>query len=1005
MLEPFQQITWSRLDRRAWGLSLSVLVLYLLFAVIASWSGKSWTYRTGLEYVPKEIRVKAYEIGSDLMELPLTLPNYAFGEIFVLENIAPQDWLYPVFLAVFLLIISFLAAGVTCFYGTWFYGCLTGLGLGAALFGAEVFAPAGITEKWISALGVLLVCVPVYVINNWFSGWNLARRWWVLLLVYLIPSFFLLHPASPAVMSLASAQLWPVLLLGSLAFIVFNSCDVLQGVLTLVTRDDAGRQSWLHFTIFSLLYLSNFILIYLRNSGKLVLDILYPNPFWIQYFTLILGFWMLARKQEFAEDDGSRNMGLSVVYVGLASLFLLTCAMAHGLANDLMTEVLEDAITLIHFCMGLAFFLYVVINFFPLMMVGLKIYQVMFRPRYMPLYSIPVFGLGGVWLFLVNDGYFPYSQSIAARQVMLADHAVASGDYFLAENYLQNALSFDFRNQRANLSLSDLYLRMGNPAKAKEYAEASLDKKPSTEAHLAIARIYRQKKQNLQEILQLQAALRAFPQEGKLQNNLGMAFMETVFRDSAQYYLSKAAESTGAGREGNANLGYYYLVNRLETEGLPQKSPERQSKGDWAAINNSVVFANVAHEKSPDLAEIQSSFTEIPESVQPFLLFHAYINKAITRDSSDFQKWKKLENDTIRRYYSDPIDLSRAMLIYRTGRVKEGVQQLLGLLESSSENRRDLSLLLGQIFFEQGAYASAASFFRQASFMQVKKANYWYALSCLDAGRQADAAAAFSEVLSELGPADKIRITVLADGLKSGKFHNAAQRSDPEKSAFIKVQWNTLSNQQIIDLIYLISDKESQRFLWKYAFDRAYNESMASRCKALFGFARSQFGKKEKWIRQIQEAKGKYLEITGQVNALSDWTKANGSPEDFPFFRAQLALAKNDSAAASAYFLKALEVNPFSLRQTGVAIGYLSSVRESRPFAYQKSLEISNLDPSNVEYQKLYAWFCIKEGLPEFAYAMIPKIAELTNTRVANEFKKKLDEELAKKNFPAVPLP
>ncbi len=213
MLEPFQQITWSRLDRRAWGLSLSVLVLCLLFAVIASWSGKSWTYRTGLEYVPKEIRVKAYEIGSDLMELPLTLPNYAFGEIFVLENIAPQPWLYPVFLAAFVLIISFLAAGISSFYGTWFYGGLTGLGLGAALFGAEVFSPAGITEKWISALAVLLVCGPVYVINNWFSVWNLARKWWVLLLIYLIPSLYLFYPASPALMALASAQLWPVLLL------------------------------------------------------------------------------------------------------------------------------------------------------------------------------------------------------------------------------------------------------------------------------------------------------------------------------------------------------------------------------------------------------------------------------------------------------------------------------------------------------------------------------------------------------------------------------------------------------------------------------------------------------------------------------------------------------------------------------------------------------------------------------------------------------------------------
>ena len=1005
MLEPFQQLTWSRLDRRAWGLSLSVLVFCLLLFIVAFWSGKSWTYQIGLEYIPREIRVKAYEIGSDLMELPLTLPNYAFGEIFVLDKIAPQAILYPVFIAFFCLIVSFLAAGVTCFSGTWFYACITGFGLGAAFFGTEVFAPFGITDKWISAAAVFWVCGPVYVINNWFSGWNLARRWWVILLWYLIPYPVLFQAPGMAGFALASAQLWPVLLLASLAFIVLNSCDVLQGVLTLVTRDDAGRQGILHFSVFSLLYLSHFILVYLRNSGKLVLDILYPDPFWIQCITLILGFWMLERKQEIAGDDSGRNIGLSAVYVGLGSLFLLTSAMAFGLANDLMTEVLEDAITLIHFCMGCTFFLYVGINFFPLMRMGLRVYQVVFRPRFMPLFAIPVFGLGGAWIFLVNDGFFTYSQVLGARQILLADHATMAGDYFLAENHLQTALSFDFRNQRTNLSLYDLYLRMGNPAQARQYAEASLDKKPSPEAHLAISGIYRQKKQNLEEILQLQDALRSFPDNGKLRNNLGMSFTETVFKDSAQIYLSRASGSSDAAPQGNANLGYFYLVNRLETEGLPQKSPERHAKGDWAAINNNLVFANIAGEKSPDLQEIQGSFDQIPESVQPFLLFHAYLNKAITRDSSGLKDWQKLENDTIRRYYLDPVSLSRAMVLYRTGRTKEGVEQIMDLLTAGKGNRQDLSLLLGQIYYEQGAYASAASYFRQAANMLAKKANYWYALSSLDAGRKDDAASAFSEVLPELGAADKIRITVLVDGLKSGKFQNAAHRSDPEKSAFIKVQWNSLSDQQIIDLIYLVAEKESQRYLWQYAFNRAYTESMAGRCRMLYLFAKNQFGKKEKWVRQIQTSKGKYLEITGQWAALADWTKANGSESDFPFFRARIAMSKNDSAGAISSFLASVSESPFSTRQMGQAIGYLYGIRSSRQLAYQKCLEISNLDPGNVEFQKLYAWLCIKEGLPEFAYATLPRIAELTSPAVAAEFKKKLDEELMKKNFPSFPLP
>jgi tetratricopeptide (TPR) repeat protein len=346
------------------------------------------------------------------------------------------------------------------------------------------------------------------------------------------------------------------------------------------------------------------------------------------------------------------------------------------------------------------------------------------------------------------------------------------------------------------------------------------------------------------------------------------------------------------------------------------------------------------------------------------------------------------------------------MVLYRTGAQKAAVEMLQGLLNSASGvNRLDLLRLLGEIYFEQGAYASASDCFRQAAFMQLKKANYWFALSCLDAGRKDDAAEAFSDVLPELGEADKIRVSVLIDGLKSGKFHNAAQRSDPEKSAYIKVNWNSLSDKQIVDLIYLVSDKESQQYLWQYAFDRAYRESLASRSQALFKFAKQEFGRKEKWIRQLNQNKGKYLEITRQFKALDEWMKSNGEETAHPFFKARLALESKDSAEAKKWYLVSIENQPFNLRQVGTAIHFLSQKQETRSLAYQKSLEISNLDPQNVEYLKLYAWLSLKEGLPEFAYQVLPKISLLTTPQVASDFRKKLDEELARKNYPGMPLP
>jgi len=1003
MLEPLQQKGWSRLDRRAWGLSLSILLLTFIFACFAWAIGKSWTYRTEIEYIPKEITITAYEIGSDLMEFGLRLPNYAFGEYFVVSDILPEAWIYSLTLAVFLLAISLCAAGLSYFSGIWFYGVFGVLALGVAIFGLETFEPFGIKDKWIAALGVLLVAGPVYGISNWYPRWNLARRWWVLLFIYSVFAYFSIwKTGSPANLSLVTAQLWPVLILASVAFILLNSTDVLQGMLTLVTRDENSKQSWMHFTVFSFLYLTNFILIYLKNTNVLVLDIYYLNPFALQAITLLVGFWMLEKKKELVDEESERNIGLSVLYISLAILLLLAVGLSFGLANDLMIEVLEDAICLIHFCMGVSFFLYVLINYFDLMGMGLRVHQVMFRPRYMPVFGIPIFGLGGVFIFLLNEGYFPFYQALAAREVLLADHAQYLGDNFMAENYLKNALSLEVRSQRSNLSLAGLYYKTGNASKSQKYAEASLDKQACPEAYIAMAQIYRQKQMRIYELLQLQDGLRKFPGEGRLLNNIGVAFTETIYKDSAQIYLSKASLSKEASAAGKANLGYYYLTNKLETDGLPEKSPDHISSGDWAQMNNNLVFANVANEKSPSIGDIESDFARIPEAIQPYLLFHALLNKAITKDSTGISRLLQLENDSIRKFYSEAITLGKGMMLYRTGFVKTGIETLVNLYQSSTSNRLDITLLLGQIYFEQGAYQTASEYFKKAAGMGLKKARYWYGLSCLDAGLKDEAAEAFNESLEFINQADQVRISVLIDGLKSGKFHNATQRSDPEKSAYIKTNWNQLNDQQILDLIYLISDKESQRYLWQYAFNRSYRENMAMRCKVLFRFGNQFFGKSEKWRRQLIDGKPLVLEISNDQKGLEKWLASNGNESQFPFLYARLAQMEQNIEKAKLLFEKAIEANPLNTRQMGISISNISKDPVSRQIAYQKSLEISDLDPGNPEFLKLYALLAVKEGLPEFGLQVIPRIEILSSKVAADAFRKTLEAEIALKNYPKV---
>jgi tetratricopeptide (TPR) repeat protein len=1002
MLEPIQQKSWPRADRRAWSLSLSLFLFVIGFAITAWMKGRSWTYQSSLEYIPKEINIKAYEIGSDLMEFSLTLPNYAFGEYFTITRILPETWLYSPFVFLFILAFSLLATAVSYFEDIWFYLCLGVLGLGVMIFGVEGFSPFGIMSKWISGLSVLLVAGPVYLIQAWLPNWNLARRWWVLLFWFsAMAALALFTNFNAAESSLIVAELWYPLLICSLLFIILNSTDVLQGMLILLTKEENNTQSWLHFTVFSFLYLSNYILIYLKNAGLFTLDIFYLNPFALQLATLIFGFWMLEKKAELHSSENQRNTAFSTLYSSLAILFCLTSGLSFAVANDLMIEVLEDAITLIHFCMGVSFFLYVLINYFQLMGMGLRVHLVMFKPRYMPVSAIPVVGLMGVFILVLNSGYFPYYQSLSARQILLADHYRHAQDSFLAENHLKTALSLESRNQRGNLSLAGLYYELGNPAKAQELAQASLDKLASPEAYLAMAQIYRQKDLPLYEMLQLREAVSRFPEEGRILNNIGISFTETIAKDSALYYFSRASESSEAAQVGKSNLGFYYLTNKLEKEGLPKKTPESEQYGDWAQLNNNLVFANVASEAAASLSDVSRKFDQMPEAMQPFILYHAFINKAITRDTTGNSLLMSLENDSIRKYYGDDIAMGKGIMKYRCGKTFEGIDDLLRLYTVSSSNRSVLALLLGQVYYDQGAYTTAASYFKTAANSGFSQAHYWFALSCLDAGRKSEATEAFKESLRYLNAADKVRITVLIDGLSSGKFHNAAQRSDPEKSAFLKINWNSLTDKEIQDLIYLISDKEAQRFLWKYAFDRAYKESMVARCGSLFTFGTRNFGKAKKWKFFLDDARPLVKEIGADFKGLIA-LREKGELAGKSFLLARTYEHEKNQEKAISLFTQAIADNPTNTRQVGYSIHYLSQQPGLKDFAYQKALDVSDLDPGNVEFLKLYGLLSIRMGLDEFAYAIVTKIEILTTALVAADFKKVLDAELKAKNYPTV---
>jgi hypothetical protein len=338
--------------------------------------------------------------------------------------------------------------------------------------------------------------------------------------------------------------------------------------------------------------------------------------------------------------------------------------------------------------------------------------------------------------------------------------------------------------------------------------------------------------------------------------------------------------------------------------------------------------------------------------------------------------------------------MAKTMLSYRCGTVYSGMDNLLHLYEAGTRNRQDFGLLLGQIYYEQGAYFSAASYFHNAAKSGMKNAWYWYAVACLDAGKKEEASMALRESLGNLSASDRVRVSILADGLGSGNFAKAVRRSDPEKSAYIKVNWAGITNQQMRDLLHTTGDKDARRYLWKYCFDRAYRESRGARCSDLFRYAQQFHGKDRKWLELIRTAKPFVLEINGQYEALEKY----GSSLPF-FMQARLAAHQGKKEIAAALFLKSIEEAPMNVRQSVLAVNGLETAGKQE-MAYQQALNLTQIEPLNPDFLSLYALCALRSGLADFAFQCLPRLEVLSSAGRAASLRKYMEEELKAKGLP-----
>jgi hypothetical protein len=493
----------------------------------------NWQIMSQLE--EKTAIVDRFNIGAQNFEIPSKV--FYLIEQYIPTTLQVNQLAILIWLGLFSLGFCLIAAIATRLKSFYYLGITTFLILIITSLGIdELF---GQTNYLYS--GLFLFCfLSISYLFVWFFKYASLVIRFCAFAVLLIVAAILIHyfDTEPKPFLLLASKSIPAALIFSVLFIFAISYDIILGVLALTSKG-IGTNKLLNFSIFTLIYLINLSLTYLHNIKYINWQMLYLSPFLLLLGSVIIGYFFIDKKPSFTAIFRTKS-DLQYFYLALAIITLGLIGFSFATGNDPLTETLEDTIMYTHIVMGLCFFVYVFLNFFPLFKQNYEVYLVVFKPLKYAIYYFRAAAILIIFSVLINNQYFPVMQSFAGYYNSMADHSIATEQYNLAEVYYKTALGFERQNHKSNYGMASLAAKLGQNTVAGKYYREAIQKKPTDYAFAALSNSLQTEDMFFEAMFALKDGLKKYPKSGELQNNLALLFAKSKAYDSTFFYLEKA---------------------------------------------------------------------------------------------------------------------------------------------------------------------------------------------------------------------------------------------------------------------------------------------------------------------------------------------------------------------------------------------------------------------------------------------------------------------------------
>ncbi|KOY85728.1 hypothetical protein AD998_05780 [bacterium 336/3] len=557
----------------------------------------------------------------------------------------------------------------------------------------------GVYSKWLFGGTLILLYVGLAYYFHTFGKdlafWKKLVSNLIVSVILLILIFFLSKEKFPTVYLAGYGILIPFLITLTTIFLVASEIPFFLASLT-TSQKLTGKPNFLNFHVVILFYVGNLVLLYLKNTKILTLDIFYIDDFYLLATSLILGIWGTRHNPLF--QSIVPNAMQTWVFASMMIVTATTIAYFNSVMNDAGIAALEDFIVYSHIGFGVVFWAYTVFNLRNTTQSesDQKTFATLFyesqENKTIPLYIARGLGFLIMGVFIFKENSFPLKQSFSAYYTGLGDVYLMhynEMNHQIADAYYSEALTNDEINHRLWYSRASLIGLKPKP-KPEEIADRINKLQKATlrdgvpQDYALIAQEFAKSGQGLLANMEFKEGFEKFPKSAPLANNIALLYAQNKILDSALYYLKKSEKYTDNPKEIETNL----LSILIQKPIIAADSLESflHKDGDVAYEANRLALLSVYRKTIKDPFKLNFARNSIADTSQLNILqasyLHNYLVASQDKDTMAFHITKKLSNTSTNSIFVDFLKIAQQIYFF-----KQQNQQ------ASIENSRYLSYL------------------------------------------------------------------------------------------------------------------------------------------------------------------------------------------------------------------------------------------------------------------------------------------------------------------------